>query len=78
MVAEQIVDKFPCNSILRRHCEPKESIKDLGKVLNEMGYELDFSCSLNLNKSLDKIKKESDPFFNQLIRIITTRYMNEA
>ena len=53
MVAEQIVDKFPCNSILRRHCEPKESIKDLGKVLNEMGYELDFSCSLNLNKSLD-------------------------
>ena len=31
-----------------------------------------------LANSLDKIKKNGDPFFNKLIRILTTRCMNEA
>ena len=43
-----------------------------------MGYDFDFSTSKALADSLDKIKKLKDPFFNKLVRILTTRTMNEV
>jgi exosome complex exonuclease DIS3/RRP44 len=43
-----------------------------------MGFNLDFSSNKNLADSLDSIKRNNDSFFNKLVRIMTTRAMNEA
>jgi exosome complex exonuclease DIS3/RRP44 len=53
-------------------------IKDFSKLLDTMGYNLDYSSSRALAGSLDTIAKKDDPFFNKLVRILTTRCMNEA
>lgn len=39
---------------------------------------MDYSSSKSLAESLDKIVKLNDPFFNKLVRILTTRCMHEA
>lgn len=78
-VAEKTLYHFPSNSILRKHTSPKpKQIKELGKLLSTLGYNLDYSSSKNLADSLDLIKKQNDPFFNKLVRILTTRTMNEV
>jgi len=78
-VAEKILYHFPSNSILRRHSTPKpKQIKEFGKLLNTLGYKFDYSSSKNLADSLDQIQRKDDPFFNKLVRILTTRTMNEV
>jgi exosome complex exonuclease DIS3/RRP44 len=42
------------------------------------GYELDYTSSKTLANSLDQINRTGDPFFNKLVRIMTTRCMHEA
>ena len=39
---------------------------------------MNFETSKDLADSLNEIIKKDDPFFNKLIRILTTRCMNEA
>lgn len=49
--------------------------------MHQLGYSLDYSSSKALQQSLDQISvscQKKDPFLSQLLRIITTRYMNEA
>jgi exosome complex exonuclease DIS3/RRP44 len=46
--------------------------------VKEYGFEFNFDSSKDLADSLDKIQRKNDPFFNKLIRIMTTRCMNEA
>lgn len=46
--------------------------------MNLEGYNLDYTNSKTLANSLDKIKRKDDPFFNKLVRIMTTRCMHEA
>lgn len=78
-VAEKILYCFPSNSVLRKHSTPKpKQIKEFGKLLSTLGYNLDYSSSKNLADSLDKIDRKKDPFFNKLVRILTTRTMNEV
>lgn len=78
-VAEKITDAFPALAILRRHTTPKpEMIKQLASVLGSLGHSLDYSNSKSLAQSLDQISRPNDPFFNTLVRIMTTRCMNEA
>ena len=78
-VADKITDAFPTSAVLRKHSSPKpEMIKQFSKILSLMDYNLDYSSSKALANSLDKIQRPNDPFFNTLIRIITTRCMHEA
>ena len=78
-VAKKITESYPSLSILRRHTTPKpEMIKQLSKILGGLGYNLDYSSSRSLADSLDRIQRSNDPFFNTLVRIMTTRCMNEA
>ena len=78
-VGKKIVDNFPASGILRRHSSPKpEMIKQLSKILALLGYDLDYSTSKTLAESLDYIQRQNDPFFNKLVRIMTTRCMHEA
>ncbi len=78
-VAEKIVSHFPSISILRKHSSPKpKQMKELSQILNKLGYKLDYSSNKNLADCLDLVKRQGDPFFNKLVRIMTTRAMNEA
>ena len=78
-VAEKTIAHFPGKSILRRHSTPKpQMIKDFSALLQSLGYSLDYSSSRALAESLDRIVKKDDDFFNKLVRIMTTRCMNEA
>ena len=78
-VAQKIYERFPALSILRRHSAPKPAeLQTLKEVLSGMGYELQFETSRELADSLDLITRKDDEFFNKLVRVMTTRCMNEA
>lgn len=78
-VAKKIYQSFPSCSILRRHPPPKEKeLNNFIQILKERGHELKAGNNLELNNSLDNIKKEGDPFFNKLVRSLLTRTMNQA
>ena len=53
-------------------------MKELGKILEKLGYNFDFHNNKSLADSLDKVTRKNDKFFNNMIRILTTRSMNEA
>jgi exosome complex exonuclease DIS3/RRP44 len=43
-----------------------------------VGVKLDFSSSAALARSLDEAQVPNDPYFNTLVRILTTRAMQQA
>ena len=78
-VAEKVYERFPSISILRRHTPPKlGELETLKEILSLYNYNLRYESSKALADSLDQVQKQGDPFFNKLIRILTTRCMNEA
>ncbi|CAD8155345.1 unnamed protein product [Paramecium pentaurelia] len=78
-VASQILQRFPSISVLRRHQEPKmKQLKELQILMNDLGYQFSYDTSKLLSESLNQIQRPNDTFFNKLIRMITTRCMNEA
>lgn len=46
--------------------------------MKNLGFSYEFGSNKQLQESLDKIHRSNDPFFNKLVRIMTTRAMNEA
>lgn len=79
-VARQILAHFPSTSVLRRHPPPKEAHLDaLKEILEKQGFH-DFKYGTNkeLAESLSKVQRKRDPFFNRLVRVMTTRCMNQA
>eukprot|EP00300_Choanocystis_sp_HF-7_P013762 c18439_g1_i1.p1 GENE.c18439_g1_i1~~c18439_g1_i1.p1 ORF type:complete len:968 (+),score=237.71 c18439_g1_i1:29-2932(+) len=78
-VARRIHQTFPETAMLRRHQPPPpKKFESLLKVCDLIGVDLDTSSSKALNDSLDKHVKPDEPFFNQLLRILATRSMQEA
>ena len=79
-VARQILSQFPSTSVLRRHPPPREQqLSALKSVLEKHGFEeFKFGTNKELAESLAKINRAKDPYFNRLIRIMTTRCMNQA
>eukprot|EP00922_Rhytidocystis_sp_ex-Travisia-forbesii_P052889 GHVS01078436.1.p1 GENE.GHVS01078436.1~~GHVS01078436.1.p1 ORF type:complete len:555 (-),score=55.83 GHVS01078436.1:351-2015(-) len=79
-VAEKILQHFPFCSILRRHPPPKDgALKTLRQLLATNGIEnFKFGDSKELAASLNRAVKPEDPYFNNLVRILTTRCMNQA
>lgn len=79
-VARKILSEFPSTSVLRRHPPPREAqLNSLSNVLEKNGF-TDFRYGTNkeLADSLARINRAKDPFFNRLIRMMTTRCMNQA
>ncbi|KAA8547606.1 hypothetical protein F0562_004035 [Nyssa sinensis] len=77
-VAEKILKHFPPCSLLRRHPSPtKEMLEPLLRTAAAVGLNLDMSTSKALADSLDRAVGD-DPYFNKLIRILTTRCMTQA
>ncbi|KFG65374.1 RNB family domain-containing protein [Toxoplasma gondii RUB] len=78
-VAEKIVSYFPSASLLRRHPDPKEKqLEALKELLKSRGIEnFEFSSSKRLAASLNAVAKAA-PELDFLVRILTTRCMNQA
>jgi len=79
-VATKILDTFPMFGVLRRHPPPKdEALKTLKKLLAKHGvHDFEFGSNKELGDSLARASKPDDPYFNKLVRIMTTRCMNQA
>ncbi|TMW65317.1 hypothetical protein Poli38472_007959 [Pythium oligandrum] len=86
-VAKKIVRHFPTFSMLRRHPAPsKRQFELLISQAKSVGVDLKVDSSRLLQDSLDAAeepevpqkKKKKNPYFNKLIRILTTRCMMPA
>eukprot|EP01125_Pyxidicula_operculata_P004297 TRINITY_DN1650_c0_g1_i1.p1 TRINITY_DN1650_c0_g1~~TRINITY_DN1650_c0_g1_i1.p1 ORF type:complete len:1014 (+),score=302.63 TRINITY_DN1650_c0_g1_i1:51-3092(+) len=77
--AKEILKFFPSFALLRRHPAPKmKQFNALVDLVKSMGITLQIDTSKSLAESLDKAVKEGDPYFNELLRILTTRCMTPA
>ncbi|KAH8268133.1 hypothetical protein KR026_000560 [Drosophila bipectinata] len=78
-VAEHIAAEFTECAVLRRHPKPPPTNFDpLVKAARYQGFQVDTDSGLELAHSLDKCVKEDNPYFNTMIRILTTRCMMQA
>ncbi|KAH8741010.1 mitotic control protein dis3 [Cryptosporidium ryanae] len=83
-VARFVSKHFPSCSLLRKHPEPKyNQLKKLENMLSKVGINsFKYGTSLELANSLNNIKNneviKKNPIIERLIRILTTRTMNQA
>ncbi|EDW83411.1 uncharacterized protein Dwil_GK22331 [Drosophila willistoni] len=78
-VAQHIAAEFSECAVLRRHPRPPPTNFDpLVKAARYQGFEVDIESGLSLSHSLDKCVKVDNPYFNTMIRILTTRCMMQA
>ncbi|KAJ2531729.1 exosome catalytic subunit dis3, partial [Coemansia sp. RSA 1937] len=78
-VARKIYEHFPDAAMLRRHPEPlAQSFDSLQQALKPLNIQLETGSSLALAQSLDRAVLPDDPYFNNLVRILTTRCMMQA
>lgn len=78
-VARKIYEKFPDSAMLRCHpTPPASSFEKLEKAVSRMGITIDHSTSKTLSDSLDNAVIPEEPYFNKLLRIMTTRCMMQA
>ncbi|CCK69308.1 exosome catalytic subunit DIS3 KNAG_0C01950 [Huiozyma naganishii CBS 8797] len=79
-VARKIYDSFPQTAMLRRHAPPPATNFE---ILNEMlqrrkNMSISVESSKALADSLDRCEDPKDPYFNTLVRIMSTRCMMAA
>eukprot|EP00602_Paraphysomonas_sp_CaronLab_P006700 CAMPEP_0185034340 /NCGR_PEP_ID=MMETSP1103-20130426/24109_1 /TAXON_ID=36769 /ORGANISM="Paraphysomonas bandaiensis, Strain Caron Lab Isolate" /LENGTH=1005 /DNA_ID=CAMNT_0027570957 /DNA_START=192 /DNA_END=3209 /DNA_ORIENTATION=- len=78
-VSKKVLRHFPTLGVLRRHQPPsKEQFAPLLSAAAAVGVHLDISTSKTLADSLDLAERPGDPFFNKLLRILSTRCMMPA
>eukprot|EP00667_Euglena_gracilis_P001783 EG_transcript_1783 len=79
-VARKIHEHFPNSAFLRRHPAPAETqFEALQEALQDKGFPaLDLSSSKALAQSLDRTVDPEKPFFNVLVRMMSTRCMQQA
>ncbi|CAM9805277.1 unnamed protein product [Ectocarpus sp. 6 AP-2014] len=78
-VGKKILRHFPTLSVLRRHPSPsRQQFDGLLAIAQAVGIKLDVDNSKKLAQSLDRATREGDPYFNKLLRILSTRCMMPA
>ena len=78
-VSKKILRHYPTLSVLRRHPSPNRSMfEGLISKAKCRGFEIDIEDSKRLADSLDAATIESEPYFNKLLRILSTRCMSPA
>ncbi|KAI5964030.1 DIS3 [Candida theae] len=80
-VARKIYDAYPQTAMLRRHAAPPATnFETLNDMLNvrKKGLSISTESSKALADSLDRCVDPKDPYFNTLIRIMSTRCMMAA
>ena len=75
-VSKQTLRFFPTLSVLRRHQPPsQEQFRPLLAAAEAVGVKIDITTSKTLADSLDAAVRDDDPYFNKLLRILSTRCM---
>jgi len=78
-VARRITQEFPDCALLRRHPAPPTSNFDpLIKAASSKGFSIDVTSGKALADSLDAAVVPENPYFNVMMRIMTTRCMMQA
>jgi exosome complex exonuclease DIS3/RRP44 len=78
-VAKKILRHYPTLSVLRRHPSPNRAMfEGLISKARCRGFDIDIENSKRLADSLDAAQIESEPYFNKLLRILSTRCMSPA
>ncbi|XP_041376230.1 exosome complex exonuclease RRP44-like [Gigantopelta aegis] len=78
-VAKKTLEEFPDCACLRRHPSPPPSnFEPLLKAASSKGLHIDVSCGKRLADSLDEAVFADNPYFNTMLRIMTTRCMMQA
>lgn len=80
-VARKIYDSYPQTAMLRRHgSPPAANFEQLNDMLNtrKNGMHISLENSKAVADSLDKCEDPKDPYFNTLVRIMSTRCMMAA
>jgi len=78
-VSKKILRHYPTLGVLRRHQPPsKEQFAPLMLAAAAVGIQLDISSSKTLSESLDRAVRADDPYFNKLMRVLSTRCMMPA
>ena len=78
-VGKKILRHYPTLSVLRRHPAPNRSMFDgLISKAKCKGFSINIEDSKHLADSLDAAVNEDDPYFNKLLRILSTRCMSPA
>lgn len=78
-VGEKILAEFPECAMLRRHPEPPQSnFEPLIKAAKNQGFIINTSTGKELARSLEESQKESNPYFNTMLKILATRCMMQA
>ncbi|KAK2185620.1 hypothetical protein NP493_229g01009 [Ridgeia piscesae] len=78
-VAEKILAEFPDCALLRRHPAPPVSNFDpLVTIAKAKGFTMKVSTGKDLADSLELAHIPSNPYFNTMLRILTTRCMMQA
>jgi exosome complex exonuclease DIS3/RRP44 len=78
-ISKKILRHYPTLSVLRRHPSPNRSMfQSLISKARCRGFEIDIEDSLRLADSLDAAVLPSEPYFNKLLRILSTRCMSPA
>jgi exosome complex exonuclease DIS3/RRP44 len=78
-VGKKILRHYPTLSVLRRHPAPNRAMFDgLISKAKCRGFSITIDDSKKLADSLDAAVSEEDPYFNKLLRILSTRCMSPA
>jgi len=78
-VAKKILRHYPTLSVLRRHPSPNRAMfEGLISKARCRGIEIDIENSKRLADSLDAAQIDDEPYFNKLLRILSTRCMSPA
>jgi exosome complex exonuclease DIS3/RRP44 len=73
-VAERIFEVFPECACLRRHpAPPLPSFDPVVRATAPRGFQIDVTTNKNLAASLEKAVVAENPFYNTMLRILTTR-----
>jgi hypothetical protein len=80
LYSKKILRNYPTLSVLRRRPAPSRAASDtfIKKAKNCKGFVINIDDSKNLADSLDNAVIENDPYFNKLLRILSTRCMSLA
>lgn len=78
-VAQKILKEFPDCACLRRHpAPPLSNYEPIINVAKSKNFTLNVSTGKQLAESLGKAELPGHPFFNTMLRILTTRCMMQA
>ena len=78
-VSKKVLRHYPTLGVLRRHQPPsRDQFAPLLSAASAVGISLDISSSKTLADSLDAATRAEDPYFNKLLRIMSTRCMMPA